>query len=173
MYCLFILSFCVLFVCKCVLYNCHRVATQLKLTDISYFYTQYFRLKEFYICDDFLCCLHHRISLRWSGLPGISEQPSHISRGGAVGWGTALLARKVTGLIPDGVTGIFHWHNHSGRTTTLGVDSRSNRNKYQEYFVGGKGGRCVGLTTLLHSYPNTLEIWEPQPPGNLKACPGL
>jgi len=28
-------SFCVLFVCKCVLYYCHRVATQLQL-NISY-----------------------------------------------------------------------------------------------------------------------------------------
>ena len=29
------MSFCVLFVCKCVLYYCHRVATQLQLTNIS------------------------------------------------------------------------------------------------------------------------------------------
>ena len=29
-----------------------------------------------------------------------------------------------------------------------GVDSASNRNEYQEYFLGGKGGRCIGLTTL-------------------------
>jgi hypothetical protein len=28
-----------------------------------------------------------------------------------------------------------------------GVDSASNRNEYQEYFLGGKRGRCVGLTT--------------------------
>ena len=31
----------------------------------------------------------------------------------------------------------------------LGVDSVSKRNEYQEYFLGGKGGRCVQLTTLL------------------------
>ena len=28
-----------------------------------------------------------------------------------------------------------------------GVDQAS-RNEYQEYFLGGKGSRCVGLTTL-------------------------
>jgi hypothetical protein len=32
------------------------------------------------------------------------------------------------------------------------VESASNVNEYQEYLRGGKGGRCVGLTT-----------WEPQP----------
>ena len=29
-----------------------------------------------------------------------------------------------------------------------GVDSASNRNEYQEYFLGGKGGQCVTPTTL-------------------------
>jgi hypothetical protein len=28
---------------------------------------------------------------------------------------------KVTGSIPDGINGIFHWHNHSGRTIALGL----------------------------------------------------
>ena len=29
-------------------------------------------------------------------------------------------SRKVAGSIPDGVIGIFHWHNPSGRTMALG-----------------------------------------------------
>jgi hypothetical protein len=28
-------------------------------------------------------------------------------------------SRKVAGSIPDGVIGIFHWHNPSGRTMVL------------------------------------------------------
>jgi hypothetical protein len=43
--------------------------------------------------------------------------------------------RKVAGSIADGVTGIFHWQSfrpHYGR----GIDSASNRNEYQEYFLG-------------------------------------
>jgi hypothetical protein len=53
-----------------------------------------------------------------------------------------------------------------------GVHSGSNRNEYQEYFLGGKGGRCVGLTTLPPSCADCLEIWESQPLGTLRACQG-
>jgi len=38
-------------------------------------------------------------------------------------------------------------------------------------FPGGKGGWCVGLTTLPPFYADCLEIWEPQPP--LQGCMGL
>ena len=48
-----------------------------------------------------------------------------------------------------------------------------NRNEYQEYFLGWKGGRCVGLTTLPSSWADCLEIWEPQPRGSLRTCPDL
>ena len=51
-----------------------------------------------------------------------------------------------------------------------GVDSASNRNEYQEYFLWGRGGRCVGLTTLPPSFDSCLEIWKPQPPATLRAC---
>ena len=53
-----------------------------------------------------------------------------------------------------------------------GVYLAFNRNVYQEYFLGGKEGRCIWLTTLPPSYADCLEIWEPQLPGTLRACPG-
>jgi hypothetical protein len=33
---------------------------------------------------------------------------------------------------------------------------------------GGKGSRCLGLTTLSSSCADCLEIWEPRPPENLR-----
>ena len=39
--------------------------------------------------------------------------------------------------------------------------------------MGGKGGRCVGLTILPPSCANCLEVWQPEPPGALRACPDL
>jgi len=63
-----------------------------------------------------------------------------------------------------------HWNNPS----SLGGDSAYNRNEYQEYFWGrGKGGWCVGLTTLPPSCADCLEIWVPQSPGTLRVCTGL
>jgi len=57
--------------------------------------------------------------------------------------------------------------------TPSGIEPATNRNEYQEYFLGSKSGRCVVLTTLPPSCADCLEIWEPQPPGNLRACPDL
>ena len=45
-----------------------------------------------------------------------------------------------------------HWNNSSGRTMALESTQPLNRNEYQEYFLGGKGSRCVGLTTLPPSF---------------------
>ena len=84
--------------------------------------------------------------------------------------------QKVAGSIPAGVIGFFtdikSYRSHYG----LGVDSASNINEYQEYFVGGKGGRCVRLTTLPPSCAvvtksGNLNFLEPF--GSLQACNGL
>ena len=78
-------------------------------------------------------------------------------------------SRKVAGSIPDGVTEIFHWHNTSGRTMTLGLTQPLTEMSTRNVSCG----RCVGLTTLPSSCADCLEIWEPQLPGTLRACPGL
>jgi len=83
--------------------------------------------------------------------------------------------RKVADSIPAGVSGFFvdirSFRSHYGP----GVDSASNRNVYREYFLGGKGGRCVRLTTLPPSCAvitksGNLNFLEPF--GPLQACNG-
>jgi hypothetical protein len=54
-----------------------------------------------------------------------------------------------------------------------GVDSAPIENEYQEHFLGGKGGRCLRLTTSPPSCAECHELWEPKPPGTLWATPGL
>ena len=67
--------------------------------------------------------------------------------------------QKVVGLIPYSVNGIFI---DIILPAGSGINSASNRIEYQEYFLWGKGGRCVGLTTLPPSCADCLEIWNPQ-----------
>jgi hypothetical protein len=86
-------------------------------------------------------------------------------------------SRKVAGSIPDGVIGIFHWQNPSGRTMALGSTQALTEMSTGNIPWGGgggyKGGRCLGLTTLPPSRADCLEIRERQPPGTLRASPGL
>ena len=74
--------------------------------------------------------------------------------------------RKVAGSIPAGVSGLFieikSVRSHYGP----GVDSASNRNEYQEYFLGVKRSvrKADNLTTILC---RCHDIWEPKLPKNL------
>ena len=81
--------------------------------------------------------------------------------------------RKIAGSIPASVSGFFidikSFRSHYGP----GVDSASNRNEYQEYFLGVKSCRCVRLTTLPPSCAvvmksGNLNFLEPS--GPLQAC---
>jgi hypothetical protein len=88
------------------------------------------------------------------------------TRGDVVVGGTALQAGRPAGSVPDGVIGVFH----SGRTIVLGSTQPHSSNEYQEYFLGVKGGRCVGLRTLPLPGAECLEIGDRQHPGTLWAC---
>jgi len=72
---------------------------------------------------------------------------------------------------------LCHWNFSLTRFFRLpcvpGVNSASNRNEYQEYFLGGKGGWCIGLTTLPPACADCLEIWEPYRSGTVGVCPVL
>jgi hypothetical protein len=62
----------------------------------------------------------------------------------------------------------FHWLSTSG-TSTQHLSEVSAR----DVCLGDKCGWCVELTTLLPSCADCLVIWEPHPPGTVRACPGL
>jgi len=81
---------------------------------------------------------------------------------------------------PEGRGFDSQWRNWSFSMTNSflpqygpGVKSVPHRNEYQEYFLGGKDGWCVGLRTLPQSCVDYHETCEPQPSGTLRVCPGL
>ena len=82
-----------------------------------------------------------------------------IGQWGALGGAVESLRYKPEGRGFD--SRWYHWdlsltqsfRSHYGP----GVDSACNRNECQEYFLGSKGDRCVGLTTLPTSCADCLE----------------
>jgi hypothetical protein len=88
-----------------------------------------------------------------------------------VQWTVTQLVGKVAGSIPNGVTGIFHWHNASVRTMALGLIQPLTEMRTRNISCEVKGGWCVGLTTLPPSCADCLEIWgQPQPQGLYRDC---
>ena len=68
-----------------------------------------------------------------------------------------------------------HWNFSfpSGCTMVLGLTQPLTEMSTGIFPGGGKGSWCIGLTTLPPSCADYLEIWAPQPPGTLRACPAL
>jgi hypothetical protein len=92
--------------------------------------------------------------------------------GVAYGLRSCVTSRTVPGSIPGGVTGVFSDISPSDCSMALGstepLVKMSTRN-----IPGGKGGRCVRLTTSPPSCAECHEIWQPKPSGTLWATPGL
>ena len=117
-----------------------------------------------------ICCAHNgtgtglfaSISVFPSQYYSTNAPCSHFIRPSAL-WGTGwcswlrpcLTSRKVAGSISDGVRKFFI-DLILPAASGPGVDSSTNRGEYQECFLGGKGGRCVGLTTLPPSCADCL-----------------
>jgi hypothetical protein len=85
---------------------------------------------------------------------------------GAAGRGTALQAVRSRVRSPMWSLEIFI-------DIILNMALASRINEQQEYFLGGKGGRCARLTPLPPSRAHSFEIWERQPPGTLSFCPRI
>ena len=86
------------------------------------------------------------------------------------------LLRHVSAVLPYLCVHLFTatcFGSPSGRSMTVGLTESLTEMGDQEYFPGGKCGRCKGLTTLAPSCADSLEIWQPQPPETLRGCPGL
>ena len=83
--------------------------------------------------------------------------------------------RKVAGSIPAGVSEFSIYIKSFRSRYGPGVDPASNRNEYQDHNLGGKGGRCVSLTTLQPSCAVVMESGNLnflEPSGPLQACNG-
>jgi hypothetical protein len=91
---------------------------------------------------------------------------------GATRWRSWLMhcatSQKVAGSIPHGVSGFFIDIILPAALWPCGRPS-----KLTGFFLEGKGSPCVGLTTLPPSPADCLQMWEPQPLGNLRAWPSL
>jgi len=93
----------------------------------------------------------------------------------SLGWGTrwcswlrhCATSRKVAGSIPDGVIGIFHWHNPSGRTMALGSTQPLTEMSTRNISWGWRRPvrRADNLTThmcWLSWNPGASTSWNPQ-----------
>jgi hypothetical protein len=81
--------------------------------------------------------------------------------------------RKVASSIPDGVIGIFHWHNPSGRTMALGLTQplteMSTRNiSWGVKATGGSGWQPYHLHVPIVLKSGRLNLLEPY--GPVQAC---
>ena len=112
-----------------------------------------------------LCLLSQQLALyAWNSGCDYACVPN--VRCGAVAWGTPLQDWRSRVDFPW-----YHWDvplpSFFQQRHETGVDSAPNRNEYQRYLLGSKGGRCVRLTALptslaLSRNSGRLGVLEPE-----------
>jgi hypothetical protein len=85
-------------------------------------------------------------------------------------------SRKFTGSIPDGVTGIYHWHNPFSRTVVLGLtqpltEMSASNNSLGVKTAGAYGWQTYHLHVAIVLKTGNLIVLEPY--GPLQACNGI
>ena len=99
-----------------------------------------------------------------------------LHMGHAVAQLVQALRRKVAGSIPDGVIGIFYWHNPSGRTMALGMTQplteMSTRNiSWRVKAAGAYNWQLYYLRVLIVLKFGSLSLLEHS--GTVQACNGI
>ena len=130
-----------------------------------YYYFLFFFFFFFFFCYFFHGAVHNSAGQKTAYFSWNFKVPHYVYK--------YTTNQQVAGLIPNGVSGIFQWHNPSGHTMALG--STKPLTEVPGVLPGGKGGRCVGLTTLPPSCAvvmksGNLNFLEPS--GLLQACNG-
>ena len=85
-------------------------------------------------------------------------------------------SRKVAGSIPDGVTGIFHSHNISGRTVVLGLTQPLTEMSTRNISCGVKPAGAYGWQHYYLPVPIALKTGSfnlLEPSGPVQACNGI
>jgi hypothetical protein len=77
-------------------------------------------------------------------------------------------SRKDPGSIPDCIIGIFIDIIFPAALWTLGSTQTPTEMSSRNIFCAGNGGWCLRFTSP-NSCADCLEIWEPHPPGSLRA----
>ena len=88
----------------------------------------------------------------------------------------SLQARRFAGSIPDGVIGIFHWHNPYGRTVALGLTQSLTEMSTRNISWEVKAASAYGWQPYHHYVPivlksGSLKLLEPS--GTVQACNGI
>ena len=115
--------------------------------------SQHVALKK-YVCA---CCVDcHCIISNWN-----TYTVAHLVE-------ALLFKPNYTGSFPDGVIRVFLWRSFAGHTMALVSTQSVTEMSARNFLLGGKGGRCLGLTTLSPSMyrfswnRRTSTTWNPQ-----------